>query len=137
MFIFVCVCLSYNTLKDIKCSFNFDIINKPTYDSLRFSIHLLICPGNSRRAYTIITPCFIAFNIRCDLICDKVETKIFRRFFAFLGHNRFLSSDARFIALLLYNNFFKSSKNLPCNSVMSSRLLNEKLKLFFLNYALS
>ena len=37
---------------------------------------------------------------------DRVATKIHRRFFAFLGHNRFLSSDARFIALPLYNRFF-------------------------------
>ena len=36
----------------------------------------------------------------------RVATKILQRFYAFLGHNRFLSSNARFIGLPYYNRFF-------------------------------
>ena len=39
-------------------------------------------------------------------MCNSVATKILRRFYAFFEHNRFLLSDARFIALPLYNRFF-------------------------------
>ena len=41
-----------------------------------------------------------------NTIHSKVTTKILRRFYAFLGHNRFLASKARFIALPLCNRLF-------------------------------
>ena len=46
----------------------------------------------------------------------RVATKILQRFYAFLGHNRFLSSDARFIGLPLYNRFI----NYPFPSIIDS-----------------
>ena len=48
----------------------------------------------------------------------KPELELDRRFFEdyFLGHNRFLSSDVRFIALSLYNRFF----NYPFPSIIDS-----------------
>ena len=41
-----------------------------------------------------------------NIVQNRVVMKILRRFDAFLGHNRFLLSDVRFIGLLLYNRFF-------------------------------
>ena len=48
----------------------------------------------------------IAYIASSGGLLGRVATKILQRFNAFLGHNRFLSSDARFIALPLYNRFF-------------------------------
>ena len=46
----------------------------------------------------------------------RVATKFLWRFYAILGHNRFLSGNARFIALPLYNSFF----NYPSPSIIDS-----------------
>ena len=53
----------------------------------------------------------------------KPELELDRRFFEdyFLGHNRFLSSDVRFIALSLYNRFF----NYPFPSIIDSDRVNQ------------
>ena len=53
----------------------------------------------------------------------RPELELDRRFFEdyFLGHNRFLSSDVRFIALSLYNRFF----NYPFPSIIDSDRVNQ------------
>ena len=51
-----------------------------------------------------------------DALDAAIKAELQRRFFAFLGHNRFLSSNARFIALPLYNRFF----NYPFPSIIDS-----------------
>ena len=47
---------------------------------------------------------------------SRVATKILRRFYVFLWHDRFLLSDVRFVDLPLYNRFF----NYPFPSILDS-----------------